>query len=94
MSIRSPLIRIRVSLATSLCLLTIPLTTLRAADSDTAAQLIEQSRVQGGLVIHLGCGSGELTRELRVNSRYQVHGLDRDATAIDVSRRMLLEAGV
>jgi len=94
MSIQSPSIAIRVSLATSLCLLGIHLTTLHAADDNTAAKLIEQSRVEGGLVIHLGCGSGELTRTLRVNNRYQVHGLDRDAKAIDASRRMLLAAGV
>jgi outer membrane protein assembly factor BamB len=94
MSFQSPSNRIKVSLATGLCLLGIHLTTLHAADDHTAVKLIEQSRVKGGLVIHLGCGSGELTRTLRINNRYQVHGLDRDAKAIDASRRMLLAAGV
>ena len=94
MSTRSRSHRIPVAMGTVLCLLGIRLTNLDAADTDTAAKLIEQSQVKGGLVVHLGCGSGELTRTLRINSRFQVHGLDRAAEAIDASRQMLLAAGV
>ncbi|MCH2590441.1 MAG: class I SAM-dependent methyltransferase, partial [Planctomycetales bacterium] len=65
-----------------------------AAAPDAAASLIEQSQVRGGLVVHLGCGEGELTRSLRINPRYQVHGLDRNANHIDAARQMLLAEGV
>ena len=41
--------------------------------------ILEASGVKGGLVVHLSCGDGRLTAELRPNDRYQVHGLDRDA---------------
>ena len=67
---------------------------LAAAIPTDAADVIQQSGVQGGLVIHLGCGKGELTGALRINPRYQVHGLDRDATGVDAARKHLLERGV
>ncbi len=67
---------------------------LDAAAPTQATELIQQSGVQGGLVIHLGCGQGKLTEALRVNSRYQVHGLDRDADKVDAARRLLLAKGV
>ncbi len=65
-----------------------------AAAPEQASGLIEQSGVRGGLVVHLGCAAGGLTRALRINSRYQVHGLDRDADQIDAARSMLLAEGV
>ena len=77
------------------CILAWASTTLsHAASPDEAGPLIEQSQVRGGLVVHLGCGEGELTRSLRINSRYQVHGLDRNAHHIDSARKMLLAEGV
>ena len=45
-----------------------------------AARIIEVTGVKGGFVVHLGAGDGQLTAALRRNSRYQVQGLDRDAT--------------
>ena len=67
---------------------------LAAAAPTKAADVIRESGIQGGLVIHLGCGEGELTGNLRINSRFQVHGLDRDATSIDSARKHLLKRGV
>ncbi len=61
-----------------------------AANSDAVAQkLLTQSGVQGGLIVHLGCGDGSLTNALRPNDRYVVHGLDSDAAAIDAGRTRL-----
>ena len=51
-----------------------------------ARQILEASGVQGGLVIHLGCGDGRLTAALCVNQRYLVHGLDTDDADIAQAR--------
>ncbi len=64
-----------------------------AAAPEQAERLLKQSGIQGGLVVHLGCGDGELTAALRVNTRYQVHGLDRNFAMIHATRTRLLAAG-
>lgn len=61
-----------------------------AAAPDQATQLLEQSGIQGGLIVHLGCQDGTLTAALRVNDRYQVHGLDRNFAMIQATRSRLL----
>jgi len=42
---------------------------------------IDEAGIQGGLVVHLGCGDGKLTAALRANDSFVVHGLDADVTA-------------
>ena len=44
-----------------------------------AEQILEASGIQGGLVVHLGCGDGKLTAALRAGDSFLVHGLDADA---------------
>ena len=51
-----------------------------------ARQILEATGVQGGLVVHLGCGDGSLTAALRLDDRYLVHGLDADADNIQAAR--------
>ena len=68
-------------------------TTTLAAPHDTA-EIFNQSKVKGGLVVHLGCGDGTLTAKLRANERYVVHGLDRDADNVSNARRSLKAKGV
>ena len=45
-----------------------------ASDRDGAAkraqQILEETGVAGGLVIHLGCGDGQLTAALRANDSF------------------------
>ncbi len=62
--------------------------------SPTAAQLIEASGIQGGLVVHVGCGDGKMTAALRVNERYMVHGLDTDAAAVESARKAIQAQGI
>ena len=69
------------------CLATI-LLALAAADSASAAAPVAQrirdsSGVRGGLVVHVGCGDGTLTAELRFNDSYLVHGLDADPRNVE-----------
>ncbi len=44
--------------------------------AQTPVELLTQSGVKGGLVVHLGCGDGQDTLKLRVGPQYVVHGLD------------------
>lgn len=55
-----------------------------ADPSTTSLQdVIEASGVQGGLIVHVGCGDGQLTTALRKNGRFIVHGLDRDQANVE-----------
>ena len=63
------------------------------ASADTGADIIAATGVQGGVVVHLGCGDGSLTAALRVNGRYQVHGLTRDASAVADARAKVAATG-
>jgi outer membrane protein assembly factor BamB len=52
----------------------------RQDDAGLAArQVVEDSGVAGGLIVHLGCGDGRQTADLLLNKSYLVHGLDTDA---------------
>ena len=44
--------------------------------AETPEQILKTTGVQGGLVVHLGCGDGKRTSAFHVNDRYLVHGLD------------------
>jgi outer membrane protein assembly factor BamB len=59
------------------------------ADDKLAAQLVKQSGISGGFIVHLGMGDGQLTQALRVNQRFQVHGLDRDQNKVDTARAFI-----
>ena len=78
------------------CLLATVVTTLpaQAARPTTAAELLTFSGVQGGLVVHLGCNNEHLTINLRHNSRYQVHGLDRDQARVEATRALALNRDI
>ena len=54
--------------------------------------LAKSSGVQGGLVVHLGCGAGQQTTGLRLDERYLVHGLDTSADNIQMARRNIRAA--
>ena len=49
--------------------------------------------VKGGLVVHIGCGDGRLTADLRMNESYLVHGLDTDKQSITKAREYIRSRG-
>ena len=53
---------------------------------DLASHILADTGVQGGLVVHLGCGDGRLTAELLANDRFRVHGLDTDEDNVTAAR--------
>jgi len=65
-----------------------------AGETRSAEQLVRESGVQGGLVVHVGGGSAERTAALRVDARYLVEGLERDAARVAETRAYLRKQGL
>jgi len=64
------------------------------AERSLARQILKTAGVEGGLVVHVGCGDGRLTAALHANSRYLVHGLDADADAVARARGHIRGSGL
>jgi len=69
--------------------------------SDNAAELVKESGVKGGLIVHLDSNApstdleqaGTLTAALRVNETYLVHGLIRDSDTVASARKSIQGRG-
>ena len=59
-----------------------------------AGEILEQTGVKGGLVVHLGCGDGDLTAALRAGDAYLVHGLSRRVEDVTAARKSLRSKGL
>jgi outer membrane protein assembly factor BamB/SAM-dependent methyltransferase len=69
--------------------------TLAAAkQTNTAEQILAATGVQGGLIVHLGCGNGTLTAALQQNGPFLVHGLDPDPRKVAKARAHVQDLGV
>jgi outer membrane protein assembly factor BamB len=85
-------------------LLLLPLSNAAVADSpnsvdaiDSPSSVLQQSGVQGGLVVHVGGGNGnmgQLLAEYSTNDGYLVHGLSTDPAQVAVAREYLLDQGL
>ncbi|MHC4202789.1 MAG: outer membrane protein assembly factor BamB family protein, partial [Planctomycetota bacterium] len=63
-------------------------------DKALAREILAATGVKGGLIVHLGCGDGRLTQELRASESYLVHGLDTDPDRVARARKRLLSLGL
>jgi len=64
-------------------------------DKDVLAkQILEETGVTGGLIVHLGCGDGKLTVALRAKDCYLVQGLDADPENVEKARQSIQSLGV
>jgi outer membrane protein assembly factor BamB len=61
--------------------------------ADAVSDVMEISGVQGGLVVHLGCGDGHLTAALRKNAAFTVHGLEADPVKVAAAREYISSLG-
>jgi outer membrane protein assembly factor BamB len=59
-----------------------------------AKQILDETGVKGGLIVHIGCGDGRLTAELRDGESYLVHGLDRSSQAVEEAREHIRKLGI
>ncbi len=55
--------------------------------------LLELAGVQGGLVVHVGCGDGRLTAALGARPAFCVQGLDRDPARVEQARQHVRSLG-
>ncbi|NQT36619.1 MAG: PQQ-binding-like beta-propeller repeat protein, partial [Planctomycetes bacterium] len=77
----------------STVILTIVVATGAAAASEPATAL-KEAGINGGLVVHLGCGDGAVTATLRISDATTVHGLDRDPANVHRARRLIQSTGL
>ena len=59
-----------------------------------ARQILQETGISGGLVVHLGCQGGKLTAALRTGESYLVHGLDADPQNVQTARRYAQSLGL
>jgi len=62
--------------------------------AEEAEQILETAGVTGGLVVHLGCGDGQLTAALCANERFVVQGLDSDPKRVLAAQRHIRDLGL
>ena len=84
----------RYSMKRLVLVLAVTMMTAALSSAETGIEIIDTSGIKGGLVVHLGCGDGKLTAELRINDRYLVHGLDGNAENIHKAQEHLSQLGV
>ncbi len=66
----------------------------RSLRSEDLRQLVEESGIRGGLIVHAGSGDGNVTASLRLNSNFVVQGLQRSEADVAAARRRLLSTGL
>jgi outer membrane protein assembly factor BamB len=59
-----------------------------------ATAILDAAGIQGGLVVHFGCGDGTLTTALCANGSFLVHGLDSDARNVQTARKYIQSLGL
>jgi outer membrane protein assembly factor BamB len=67
---------------------------IAAPAPDAAQQILADAGVQGGLIVHVGCGDGKLTAALRASESFLVHGLDTDAKSVEAARQHIQSLGL
>jgi len=67
---------------------------LQTEQGQQAAQILEATGIKGGLIVHIGCGDGQLTAALHANDSYLVHGLDTNADSIEKARKHIRSLGL
>jgi len=64
------------------------------AESRTAAAVLKEADVRGGLVVHVGCGTGRLAAEFGERDGYLVHGLASDMEDVAAARERIFQRGL
>jgi len=66
---------------------------LSARAAGPADAILEVTGVQGGIVVHVGCGDGVVTAALRGGDGFLVHGLDSSAASVAAARARVRNNG-
>ncbi len=59
-----------------------------------AQQILNDTGVRGGLIVHVGVNDGQLTAALGAGPRYRVHGLDTETANVERARRHIRSLGL
>jgi len=78
----------------SLLALLVAAVPLNVVAAPSAANVLGSAAERGGLIVHIGCGGGELTADLRANDRCVVHGLDTSRENVRKARALIREKGL
>jgi len=65
-----------------------------AGAEPTAGDILKAAGVQGGLIVHVGCGDGALTAALRTGDAFVVQGLDADPANVARARAHIASLGL
>jgi len=68
--------------------------TTEAAGPALASKILDEARVTGGLIVHVGCGDGKLTAALHAHDGCLVHGIDVTSEGIDAARVHIRSLGL
>jgi len=74
--------------------LTCPVASAASPDKQLAAQILDATKVTGGIIVHVGCGDGKVTAALRANDGCLVQGLDTDAKNVAAARKHIRSLGL
>jgi outer membrane protein assembly factor BamB len=67
---------------------------LAAPNQQIAKNLVAQSGVSGGIIVHVGCDRGQLSMALHLHEAFQVQGIDTDPAEIAAARSDARDRGV
>ncbi|MCP4257195.1 MAG: PQQ-binding-like beta-propeller repeat protein [Planctomycetes bacterium] len=59
-----------------------------------AKKILNACDVNGGLIVHIGCGDGKLTAALRANERFIVQGLDSSGEKVEKAQKYIHSLGI
>ncbi|MHC4118172.1 MAG: outer membrane protein assembly factor BamB family protein [Planctomycetota bacterium] len=62
--------------------------------AESGGDIVRSSGLKGGLIVHIGCGDGRLTRGLLAGDTFLVCGLDTDARKVSAAREYIRSEGV
>ncbi len=57
-------------------------------------EILKESGIKGGLIVHIGCRDGKLTAAFRANDSYVVHGLDKSTVNVARARKYIRSLGI
>jgi len=86
--------RLKTSIPLILCSFFVAFLSTLGAEIESARELVLQSGIQGGLIVHLGAGDAKVTAALRISERFVVQGLEKDAGRVSEARISLQKMGL
>lgn len=65
-----------------------------ASPAEEAKEIAALADLHGGLILHVGCGDGQLTAALRLAENCVVQGLEADAKRVETARKTIRDLGL